>query len=257
MAKSPDAFRTISEVAEWLDRPAHVLRFWESKFTQIKPVKRAGGRRYYRPQDMLLLGGIKKLLHDDGMTIKGVQKLLRENGVQHVAALSQPLDGGETIEAAPAPQPEAMTPEADPADNLVALKRPEPEPAPAKPKPAAEPEQASLFEFPPAAEPVAEPVEDARAEAPELEAAPAAETETVEEPAPEPEAAPEEQVSAASEELPAAEQAPEMPAAEAPVPGILSRILTREAKLPGTDLTPILQRVRSHADALGKASRDR
>lgn len=92
MTKSPDAFRTISEVAEWLDRPAHVLRFWESKFTQIKPIKRAGGRRYYRPDDMLLLGGIKRLLHDEGMTIKGVQKLLREQGIKHVAGLSQPLD---------------------------------------------------------------------------------------------------------------------------------------------------------------------
>ena len=92
MAKSPDAFRTISEVAEWLNTPAHVLRFWESKFTQIKPVKRAGGRRYYRPGDMLLLGGIKKLLHEDGMTIKGAQKLLRSDGIKKVAALSQPLD---------------------------------------------------------------------------------------------------------------------------------------------------------------------
>jgi len=91
-AKSPDAFRTISEVADWLDRPAHVLRFWESKFNQIKPVKRAGGRRYYRPEDMLLLGGIKKLLHDDGMTIKGAQKLLRDQGVRYVSGLSQPLD---------------------------------------------------------------------------------------------------------------------------------------------------------------------
>lgn len=91
MAKSADAFRTISEVAEWLDTPAHVLRFWESKFTHVKPVKRAGGRRYYRPSDMKLLGGIKKLLHDDGLTIKGVQKLLREQGVGHVAALSQAL----------------------------------------------------------------------------------------------------------------------------------------------------------------------
>ncbi|MEO1285533.1 MAG: MerR family transcriptional regulator, partial [Pseudomonadota bacterium] len=88
MAKSADAFRTISEVAEWLDTPAHVLRFWESKFSQVKPVKRAGGRRYYRPQDMMLLGGIKKLLHDDGMTIKSVQKLLRQEGVKHVAAFS-------------------------------------------------------------------------------------------------------------------------------------------------------------------------
>lgn len=89
--KSPDAFRTISEVADWLGTPAHVLRFWESRFPQIKPVKRAGGRRYYRPADMALLGGIKKLLHDDGMTIRGVQKLLREGGVRRVADLSPPL----------------------------------------------------------------------------------------------------------------------------------------------------------------------
>lgn len=96
--KSPDAFRTISEVADWLDRPAHVLRFWESKFTQVKPVKRAGGRRYYRPEDMLLLGGIKKLLHDDGMTIKGAQKIIREQGVRYVSALSQPLDDDSVIQ---------------------------------------------------------------------------------------------------------------------------------------------------------------
>ena len=94
MAKSAEAFRTISEVANWLGSPAHVLRFWESKFTQVKPVKRAGGRRYYRPVDMLLLGGIKKLLHDDGMTIKGVQKILREQGVKHVSELSAPLEDG-------------------------------------------------------------------------------------------------------------------------------------------------------------------
>lgn len=93
MAKSAEAFRTISEVAEWLDLPTHVLRFWESKFTQVKPVKRAGGRRYYRPNDMALLGGIKKLLHDDGMTIKGAQKMLRDHGVKHVSSLSQALDG--------------------------------------------------------------------------------------------------------------------------------------------------------------------
>ncbi|MFV0514105.1 MAG: MerR family transcriptional regulator [Jhaorihella sp.] len=92
MAKSPDAFRTISEVAEWLGIPTHVLRFWESKFSQVKPVKRAGGRRYYRPGDMLLLGGIRKLLHDDGLTIKGVQKILREQGVAHVSSLSHPTD---------------------------------------------------------------------------------------------------------------------------------------------------------------------
>lgn len=108
MPKSADAFRTISEVADWLETPAHVLRFWESKFSHVKPVKRAGGRRYYRPADMLLLGGIKKLLHDDGMTIKGVQKVLREQGVKHVAAMSQPLDedsdpedSGITLDAQP------------------------------------------------------------------------------------------------------------------------------------------------------------
>jgi DNA-binding transcriptional MerR regulator len=92
MSKSPDAFRTISEVADWLGIQAHVLRFWESKFTQIKPIKRAGGRRYYRPADMLLLGGIKRMLHEDGLTIKGVQKVLREEGMNYVAALSAPLD---------------------------------------------------------------------------------------------------------------------------------------------------------------------
>lgn len=86
MEKSPDAFRTISEVADHLETPAHVLRFWESRFPQIKPVKRAGGRRYYRPSDVALLAGIKRLLHDEGMTIRGVQKMLREQGVRQVAA---------------------------------------------------------------------------------------------------------------------------------------------------------------------------
>lgn len=99
MSKSRDAFRTISEVAEWLDTPAHVLRFWESKFPQVKPVKRAGGRRYYRPADMTLLGGIKKLLHDDGLTIKGVQKVLSEQGVKAVSAMAQPID--DDTESAP------------------------------------------------------------------------------------------------------------------------------------------------------------
>lgn len=109
MAKSADAFRTISEVAEWLDTPAHVLRFWESKFTQIKPVKRAGGRRYYRPADMALIGGIKKLLHDDGMTIKGAQKVLREQGVKYVSDLSPSLedDRDAPVDAAASPPPEA------------------------------------------------------------------------------------------------------------------------------------------------------
>ncbi len=89
MEKSPDAFRTISEVAEVLDTPAHVLRFWESRFPQVRPVKRAGGRRYYRPTDVALLSGIKRLLHGDGVTIRGVQKILRENGIRHVMALAE------------------------------------------------------------------------------------------------------------------------------------------------------------------------
>ena len=95
MDKSPEAFRTISEVAETLETPAHVLRFWESRFPQIRPVKRAGGRRYYRPADVALLSGIRRLLHDEGMTIRGVQKILREQGVRHVAAMAA---AGEAVE---------------------------------------------------------------------------------------------------------------------------------------------------------------
>ena len=78
--KSASAFRTISEVSTALDVPQHVLRFWESKFTQVRPMKRAGGRRYYRPEDVRLLLGIRKFLYEDGYTIRGVQKLLRERG---------------------------------------------------------------------------------------------------------------------------------------------------------------------------------
>lgn len=87
MEKSPDAFRTISEVADDLDLPQHVLRFWETRFSQIKPMKRGGGRRYYRPQDVELIKGIRHMLYDQGYTIKGVQKLLRENGNQFVVAI--------------------------------------------------------------------------------------------------------------------------------------------------------------------------
>ena len=96
MTKSENAFRTISEVADWLDTETHVLRFWESKFSQIKPVKRAGGRRYYRPKDMLIIGGIKKLLHEDGITIKGAQKIIKEKGLNYISELSRPL---ETVKA--------------------------------------------------------------------------------------------------------------------------------------------------------------
>ncbi len=128
MAKAKDAFRTISEVAEWLDTPTHVLRFWESKFSQIKPVKGAGGRRYYRPTDMDLLGGIKHLLHEEGMTIKGTQKLLREKGVKHVATLGLSMTATEPAEAAakPAPPPvkEAEMPSAKDESTVAATAEP-------------------------------------------------------------------------------------------------------------------------------------
>lgn len=91
MKKAPEAFRTISEVAEILKTPAHVLRFWESKFYQIRPVKRAGGRRYYRPDDVALINGIRGLLQDQGMTIRGVQRVLQDQGVKHVVTLGSPL----------------------------------------------------------------------------------------------------------------------------------------------------------------------
>ncbi len=89
IAKSPDAFRTISEVSEQLDVPQHVLRFWEAKFTQVRPLKRAGGRRYYRPDDIDLLKGVRALLYNEGLTIKGVQKVLREQGAKHVAEVGR------------------------------------------------------------------------------------------------------------------------------------------------------------------------
>lgn len=87
MNKSAEAFRTIGEVADELDVPKHVLRFWEGKFPQIRPMKRGGGRRYYRPEDMELLRGIRHLLHAEGYTIKGVQKILREHGIEQVKTL--------------------------------------------------------------------------------------------------------------------------------------------------------------------------
>jgi DNA-binding transcriptional MerR regulator len=86
--KSPDAFRTISEVADDLDIPQHVLRFWETRFTQIKPMKRSGGRRYYRPDDVDLLKGIRRLLYGEGYTIRGVQRILKEHGIASVQRLA-------------------------------------------------------------------------------------------------------------------------------------------------------------------------
>lgn len=265
MAKSPDAFRTISEVAEWLDRPAHVLRFWESKFTQVKPVKRAGGRRYYRRQDMLLLGGIKTLLHDEGMTIKGVQKLLRENGVKHVTAMSQPLDGDP--DPAPVVETAAVAPEPavdEAGDNLVVFPSPAEDGAkkPAKKKPPfeREPEQAMLFEM---ADSVAPELDDiyrasSEATAPEVE---------------EPEDVPLPFGEAEARDLPAdtdtvatptasAAEAPTEPVAEltapadpAPFPGHLTALLDPAARIKDgkhDDAMVVRNRLQDHLTALKK-----
>ena len=94
MAKGPEAFRTISEAADELNVPQHVLRFWETKFAFIRPMKRAGGRRFYRPADIAVLRGVRRLLHDDGYTIKGVQRLHREQGVRRLVAAGE----GEAVE---------------------------------------------------------------------------------------------------------------------------------------------------------------
>lgn len=107
MDKAPDAFRTISEVADDLDIPQHVLRFWETRFTQIKPMKRSGGRRYYRPDDVDLLRGIRRLLYGEGYTIRGVQRILKENGIKSVQGL---VDGHAAPSFAPASAPARVAP---------------------------------------------------------------------------------------------------------------------------------------------------
>ena len=104
MAKGPDAFRTISEAAEAVGAPQHVLRFWETKFPFIAPVKRAGGRRFYRPQDIVVLKAIRRLLHEEGLTIKGVQRLHKEQGLARLAAYGDINSGfSMDVEAAAAP----------------------------------------------------------------------------------------------------------------------------------------------------------
>ncbi|MGD1035695.1 MAG: MerR family transcriptional regulator [Roseiarcus sp.] len=134
MDKSPEAFRTISEVAEDMDLPQHVLRFWETRFPQIKPLKRGGGRRYYRPDDVELLRAIKEFLYGEGYTIKGVQKLLREQGAAGLvrsAARGGPQadktrpgaeDWRAGVEATDALSTPALDPRAAPAADLAALR---------------------------------------------------------------------------------------------------------------------------------------
>ena len=118
-SKSAEAFRTISEVASDLDVPQHVLRFWETKFSQVRPMKRGGGRRYYRPEDVHLLRTIRALLYDDGYTIKGVQKLLREGGVKPDETAQDVVP---TVAEQPESEPPAVSPTAGPdRDGLKAI----------------------------------------------------------------------------------------------------------------------------------------
>lgn len=109
MDKDPDAFRTISEVADDLDLQQHVLRFWETRFKQIKPMKRGGGRRYYRPEDVDLLRGIRHLLYSEGYTIKGVQRILKEQGIRAVIAIGAGEEPTAHVEAISEPAKPAVT----------------------------------------------------------------------------------------------------------------------------------------------------
>jgi len=129
--KAPDAFRTISEVAEEIEVPQHVLRFWESRFTQIRPMKRGGGRRYYRPEDVDLLRGVRHLLYGEGYTIRGVQRILREQGSAFVQ---------EVWRAGAAPPPPQL--DEDREDNAEAEFAPRPGPG-LPPFPVAPPESAA------------------------------------------------------------------------------------------------------------------
>jgi DNA-binding transcriptional MerR regulator len=115
VAKGPEAFRSISEASGELGVPQHVLRFWETKFTFVKPMKRAGGRRFYRPQDIAVLAGVRRLLHDQGYTIKGVQKLHREQGLKRFTGEVET----EEPRAAPAPAPAPPPPPAPAVDRRV------------------------------------------------------------------------------------------------------------------------------------------
>jgi DNA-binding transcriptional MerR regulator len=128
MAKSADAFRTISEVSAELDVPKHVLRFWEQRFKQLKPLKRGGGRRYYRPEDVELIKGIKALLNRDAYTIRGVQRILKEQGVELVKRVAK---GDATALITAVPQSSAEAPGASTATRSAASGAR----TPAKPKP--------------------------------------------------------------------------------------------------------------------------
>lgn len=256
MAKSADAFRTISEVAEILAVPAHVLRFWESRFPQVKPVKRAGGRRYYRPDDIRLLSGIRLLLHDDGMTIKGVQKILREHGVQHVANMAPATSELQEPSARPTPRAalgaEVLSFERrgdrDGASNAQATAAKDAETASgALPQDVAQdphPVSAPVATEPPAAA----PPEPAPTDTPEPPARPdaAASASPPENPAPPPAAPP----------LPALPDLPEDPSDTAPAtPGALAALAGLHAPVPA-DLAQRLATIAARLRDLGPGDRD-
>ena len=140
MDKSPDAFRTISEVAGDLDLPQHVLRFWETRFVQIKPLKRGGGRRYYRPDDVDLLKGIRHLLYGEGYTIRGVQRILKEQGVRFVQEVWR--------EGAPQPPPAGARWDAEPSFDRLSAET-------AADAWSSEPDEPALFDETPEADEVA------------------------------------------------------------------------------------------------------
>jgi DNA-binding transcriptional MerR regulator len=189
--KSPDAFRTISEAADALDLPQHVLRFWETRFSQIKPMKRSGGRRYYRPTDIALLQGIRHLLYDEGYTIKGVQRILREQGAAHVAGFAdkvQPVAAAPSPPIQPQPKPASPIP---PAPTRAAQPPAAPQAAPAPAMQPSQPLQSrpdpvravlggrqgtapSSLRFVPDVEPAAEPVQELQTPAPPLPPLPSA-----------------------------------------------------------------------------------
>lgn len=263
MSKSPDAFRTISEVADWLGVQAHVLRFWESKFSQVKPVKRAGGRRYYRPADMLLLGGIKKLLHDDGLTIKGVQKMIREQGVAQVSDLSQMLDetslnvaAGDIEQTAtivrfkdrsvtPEPEYPPVAEPAEPAQISLQLDpdtAPDPEPIavePVQPEPAEDPSHLPAF--------LHRPLTPAEPEVAEASEEP--------EPRPEPQPEPEPEVKTAEPAMMQRDVADPPQADALPyAPGPLARLARIDSLPPdlAREIAPLVQQLRQWHDQTAK-----
>lgn len=129
MAKGPDAFRTISEAAEEVGVAPHVLRFWETRFSVIRPMKRAGGRRFYRPQDVALLRSLRVLLHDRGMSIKDVQQLAKAEGVRALGALadSRPVPAAEPVAERLSPEPPLPAPAPMPAEAAASASTPGPE----------------------------------------------------------------------------------------------------------------------------------